>query len=421
MNRRSLVRGIQLVVVLTLASLGYQLYRSLRAEQASFAPVLGALRPGWLLVGSVLALQEGVCGGLRMFMLARVLTPEIKVRHGIVSEFVLMFVAGVTPGQVGAPISQVAVLVHAGMKVADVATAELMTAFCTVSFFLLSALTIMVLRHNGMLVLPKEAAPLDYFVGLSAAVFGTGLVCLVLCAAYPPLLKALVRLLSKVCSPLWQIIVRGIARIPRFRAVADKAWARRGHLSNRLVGAVDHVHEGFGIYLRRGKLNVLAAFALTFGFFCSRFAVTYFILKGLGLAVTPNTFVAVGPPLVQIVLVQALLNFALYLSPTPGASGIAEVGSTALMRPWVQGIYQVPYLVLWRVMALFLCMFVGGIYVFRYLGTDVLEAEAKRAEDEQRALDEARGESESQRNVVPREGHPVDPERAAARTGAEES
>lgn len=391
MNRRSLVRGIQLVVALTLLSLGYQLYRSLRAEQSSFAPVLGSLRPGWLLVGAVLALQEGVCGGLRMFTLARVLTPQIKIRHGIVSEFVLMFVAGVTPGQVGAPISQVAVLVHGGMKVADVATAELMTAFCTVSFFLISALTILILRANGMLVLPKEAAPLDYFVGLSAGVFGTGLVCLVLCAAYPPLLQAIVRALSKVCSPIWQVIVRLVAKIPRFRTIADQAWARRGHLSNRLVGAVDHVHEGFGIYLRRGKLAVLAAFGLTFGFFCSRFAVTFFILKGLGLSTTPGTFVCVGPPIVQIILVQALLNFALYLSPTPGASGIAEVGSSALMKPWVHGIYQVPYLVLWRVLALFMCMFVGGIYVFRYLGTDVLEAEAKRAEDEQRAHDEARG------------------------------
>ncbi len=72
---------------------------------------------------------------------------------------------------------------------------------------------------------------------------------------------------------------------------------------------------------------------LTFAFFCSRFAVAYFILLGLGIPTTPETFVTVGPPLVQIILVQALLTFALYLSPTPGASGIAEAGSTALMTP----------------------------------------------------------------------------------------
>ena len=35
---------------------------------------------------------------------------------------------------------------------------------------------------------------------------------------------------------------------------------------------------------------------------------------------------------------------------------------------------------------LFLCMFVGGIYVFRYLGTDVLEQRTKDIEAEKRAL-----------------------------------
>ena len=129
---------------------------------------------------------------------------------------------------------------------------------------------------------------------------------------------------------------------------------------------------------------------LTFGFFISRFAVAYFILLGLGIPTTPRTFVTVGPPIVQVVLVQALLNFALYLSPTPGASGIAEAGSTALMAPWVTGVYELPYLVLWRILALFLCMFVGGIYVFRYLGTDVLEARVKEAEAAKRATEAAR-------------------------------
>ena len=84
---------------------------------------------------------------------------------------------------------------------------------------------------------------------------------------------------------------------------------------------------------------------------------------------------------------QSLLNFALYLSPTPGASGIAEAGSNRLMSPWLPAAYELPYLVLWRVLALFLCMFVGGAYVFRYLGTDVLERRAKEADEAQRALD----------------------------------
>ena len=87
-----------------------------------------------------------------------------------------------------------------------------------------------------------------------------------------------------------------------------------------------------------------------------------------------------------MILVQVLLNFALYLSPTPGASGVAEAGSSAIMSPWVQPPFVIAYLVLWRILSLFLCMFVGGIYVFRYLGTDVLEQRIKDSEAEKRAL-----------------------------------
>jgi glycosyltransferase 2 family protein len=53
-----------------------------------------------------------------------------------------------------------------------------------------------------------------------------------------------------------------------------------------------------------------------------------------------------------------------------------------MMSPWVHGGYVVPYLVAWRVLTLFLCMFVGGLYVFRYLGTDVLEKRVNEANAE---------------------------------------
>jgi uncharacterized protein (TIRG00374 family) len=161
---------------------------------------------------------------------------------------------------------------------------------------------------------------------------------------------------------------------------------------------VDDFHHGFRIYMRRGKRAYATAQLLTLGFFCTRFAVAYFILLGLGIPTTPSTFVAIGPPIVQVILIQALLNFALYLSPTPGASGVAEVGSNALMSPWVKGAFELPYLVLWRLLALFLCMFVGGIYVFRYLGTDVLEERVKQAEAANRSL-EGDGEGRSPSSV----------------------
>jgi hypothetical protein len=389
MNRATLVRGIQLIVTITLATFAYLIYRGIASKQADLAAGFANVKPLWLVVAAFFALQEGVCGGLRIYVLGRVLSKELRVRTAVISEFVLMFCAGVTPGQAGAPPSQVAVLVHGGMRFVDVATASLLTAACTITFFLASALLIYILRATGNLVIASGPS-VDYLLGLSVVVFGAGLVGLVLCAAYPPLLKGILRVLAVPAGALYRVFLHLAARVARLRTWAEGQLQKPGAMQARFMRSVDDFHEGFRIYLKRGKKAYLLAQLLTFGFFCSRFAVAYFILLGLGVPTTPQTFVTIGPPIVQVVLVQALLNFALYLSPTPGASGIAEAGSNALMAPWVRGVYELPYLVLWRILALFLCMFVGGIYVFRYLGTDVLEARMKEAEAAKRALEESR-------------------------------
>jgi hypothetical protein len=385
MNRATLVRGIQLIVVITLATFAFLIYRGIHSKQADLAAGFAHLRVGWLVVAAVLALQEGVCGGLRMFVLGRVLSSELRLRTAVISEFVLMFCAGVTPGQAGAPVSQVAVLVNGGMRFVDVATAELLTGACTITFFLTTALGIYLLRQTGHLVL-QGGAQIDVLLGFTVIVFGSVLLMLITCAAYPPLLKGVSRLVAVPLGAAARAGLQALSLVPRLRPWAEGQLAQPGALRARFLRSIDDFHAGFRVYLRRGKRAYAVAQLLTFGFFCSRFAVAYFVLLGLGIPTTPDTFVTVGPPIVQVVLIQALLNFALYLSPTPGASGVAEAGSNALMAPWVRGVYELPYLVLWRILALFLCMFVGGLYVFRYLGTDVLEKRVKEAEEAKRAL-----------------------------------
>ncbi len=384
MSRRSIVRGIQIIVVISALTFAFITYESFQKDPNGLTIGFSNIRPLWLVLGAVLALQEGVCGGLRIWVLGRVLHPALRVRTAIVSEFVLMFTAGVTPGQIGAAPAQVAVLMSGGMKFADVATAELLVASCTISFFLLSALAIFVMSRVGMFVVPASAQ-VDWLLGLGVTVFGSGLVLLVLSAAYPPLAKGIVRAGAGTLGPAWRLLLRALARAGRLRPWAERQLSREGEPRARLLLMVDEFHHGFRVYMKRGKRAYLAGLVLTVGFFCSRFAVAYFVLKGLGLATAPSSFVTVGPPLVQVVLVQMLLNFVLYMSPVPGAGGFAEGSSRVLMEPWVRPPYELPYVLVWRILAQFLCMAVGGVYVFRYLGADVLESKVKEAEAEKRA------------------------------------
>lgn len=416
MNRRSIVRGIQLIVGITLLTFAYLTFDSFRKDPAGLSIGFSHIKPAWLVVGAFFALQEGICGGLRIWVIGRVLHPALRVRTAIVSEFVLMFTAGVTPGQLGAAPSQVAVLMNGGMKFADVATAELLVASCTGAFFLLSAVGIFALRARNLLVV-HASAQIDWLLGLGVAGFGGALLLLILSATYPPLAKGVVRAGAAMFGPLWHGVLRLLARIGRTRAWAERSLARKGEGRSRALLTVDDFHRGFRVYMKRGKRAYLTAFLLTFGFFCSRFAVAYFILLGLGLPTEPDTFVTIGPPLVQIIIVQALLNFVLYLAPVPGAGGFAEASSKLLMAPWVRGPFELPFLLLWRVLALFLCMFVGGIYVFRYLGADVLEKKVKEAEAEKRAIEEhARASEREPRPEVTATPESVSPKTPRAKT-----
>src|SRR4029079_8106479 len=98
MNRATIVRVIQLIVGITLATFTYLTYDSIVRQKADLAAGFAHLHAGWLLVASLLARQERVCGGLRSYVLGRVLSKDLRMRTAVISEFVLMFCAGVTPG-----------------------------------------------------------------------------------------------------------------------------------------------------------------------------------------------------------------------------------------------------------------------------------------------------------------------------------
>ena len=261
MNRRTIVRGIQLIVGITLATFTWLLYASIREDSrnghpADFAAGFAHLHPGWLLVAAVLALQEGVFGGLRIYVLGRVLSDELKVRTAIISEFVLMFCAGVTPLQAGAAPAQVAVLANGGMRLVDVATAELLTALCTATFFLSSLVMIFVLRANGQFVI-TDGPQLDWLLGLSVTIVGGSFISLVLCAAYPPLLKVIVRALAVPFGVLYRALLRLLTASTRLRAWATKNLEKRGVVRDRLLQSVDEFNRGFRIYLQRGKIDAI--------------------------------------------------------------------------------------------------------------------------------------------------------------------
>src|SRR6185295_20225830 len=98
---------------------------------------------------------------------------------------------------------------------------------------------------------------------------------------------AIIRVLALPFGVIYRGLLRALTLSKRMRTWALTSLEKRGAVRDRLLQSVDEFNRGFHIYLRRGKIAYLTAQLLTVAFFCSRFAVAYFILLVLGLRVPP--------------------------------------------------------------------------------------------------------------------------------------
>ena len=72
-------------------------------------------------------------------------------------------------------------------------------------------------------------------------------------------------------------------------------------------------------------------------------------------------------PFIQTIFIQITLFLIFYFSPTPGASGVAELASAQLMGTIIPKSSQAVFTVLWRTFTLYIGVTVGGVIMLKYL------------------------------------------------------
>jgi uncharacterized protein (TIRG00374 family) len=143
--------------------------------------------------------------------------------------------------------------------------------------------------------------------------------------------------------------------------LAERLQAR----SRRAAERIDHLREGidrahecmvaFGS--PGGLLAIVWAIILSAPSHANKLLAGYVAMRALGL---PAHFV-------DILLVQTLISFLLYFAPTPGASGLAEVLSVAVMSIYVPRQLLPSYTVLWRFINSYATVFFGSLLFWRWL------------------------------------------------------
>lgn len=318
-------------ILLTAAGQAFLLFRS---GATSWRDVLLLPHPVYLLLALAGTAFEAVLAGARLMVFGRVHARAIGFWTYVRANLSAVFSMSLTPGGVGGGPTQIFVLHKGGMPVADAAILSVASFFTTL--LAMAAGGVAAAWLGGAAVLREHPAMMNVFraSGIFCVFAGTGLVLL-----------------------LWRPHLPSAVLYRIFRFLPDRLPAVAGRhagpspLFRRTLRAIRQAQRTVTLYVRRGRGAFLAALCLAGLIFFNNCLQAYWVVKALG---STASFAAVAG-----VQIPALL-LGTY-SPSPGGSGVAEVGTALMMGSLIDRARIPLYVLLWRTVVFYLLAAAGGI------------------------------------------------------------
>ena len=310
----------------------------------AFLAGIGRLHWIWLLVGLGLASLDWIGGGLRLWVVARHVHPNPSLKGMILAGGMGAWAGYITPLNSGAGPMTMYTMRRYGVPLPVAVTSTFMSFVATILFFAIAgplALLFGAGRSLGQRGNVLGLSLYDLFRGSLTIIAGIGVLMAVV--MFFPALRA------RPDPPRWRSgsgrrsrrVADRLERLRRASTTPTRAW------SPSTARAAGSPCSGPRCSPRPSHANKLLA--------------GYVALRALGLHAN----------FVDILLVQTLVMFLLYFAPTPGASGIGEVLSAAVMSSYVPRELTPIYILIWRLILTYFTL------ALRLLG--VLELGPRRA------------------------------------------
>jgi uncharacterized protein (TIRG00374 family) len=352
---RLLLRGFVLFVAISV--LGYAGVLLYGDNLPAFVEALGRVHWGWVLVGLGLASMDWFGGGLRNWVLVRHVHRNPPIGGMILSGGMGAWAAYLTPLNSGAGPMMIYAMRRAGVPLPLAVTTTLMSFIATVLFFAIAG-PVAILggagrslgQHGNVLGLTLY----DLFLGSLGLFVGIGVVLVVV------------------------ILFPGLARgwLHRLAERLSRRSVRVGERIEALRRGIDEAHESVLAFNSPGGwLALLWATLLSGPSHANKLLAGYVALRAVG----------IQAQFVDVLLVQTLITFLLYFAPTPGASGIAELLSSAVMSSvYIPRELSPLYTLIWRAILSYFTLAFGFVVFSRWVHSRLRRGEAV---DEDMALD----------------------------------
>ena len=314
----TLRRGFGLFVVVSVVSyVGVLVYGN---DAASFLPSLARIHWGWVLVGAGLASLDWIGGGIRLWVLTREIHPNPSLPGLMIAGGMGAWGSYVTPLQAGSSPLTVYSMKRVGIPVPKAITATIMSFIATVVFFAIGGPLALLFGAGKALGSRGDVlglSLLDLFKG-SMGIFAVLGVLLITVMVAPRFMS---RGVHKLAEALGRRSTRVGARLEGLRAGIDQASESMSAFNTP-----------------RGWIALGWATLISGPSHANKLLAGYVALRAVGIEAN----------FVDVLLVQTLITFLLYFAPTPGASGVAEVLSAAVMSVYVPRAIVPVYTLVWR-------------------------------------------------------------------------
>ncbi|MBA3260814.1 MAG: flippase-like domain-containing protein [Gemmatimonadales bacterium] len=313
-----LLRGFEISVLASLIGFGITLVYG--NDLSAFFAGLGRIRWEWVLLGLGLASLDWIGGGLRLWVCARHVYPNPPLKGLILAGGMGAWAGYITPLNSAAGPMTMYTMRRYGVPLPVAVTSTFISFVGTILFFAIAGPLAVVFGAGQSLGQRGDLLGLslyDLFLGSLTIVGGIGLLMAVV-IFFP---RAVAGLIHRLAEAIGRRSGRVAQRLERLRAGIDEAHA--------IVVAFNSP---------RGWLAVVWATILSGPSHANKLLAGYVALRALGLHAN----------FVDILLIQTLVMFLLYFAPTPGAAGIGEVLSAAVMSSYVPRELTPIYILVWR-------------------------------------------------------------------------
>jgi hypothetical protein len=328
-------RGLRIAIVLSLLISAILILLTL--DSNSLKNALNSIKPQIIIYLLITLFLSWLAAGLGLKIMITTIGGNLTLKEGIVLYLSGSFISYVTPFATGGGPFQVYLLHKKGINIGQ-ATMVILTQFVLRIIFFTFAGTIFLLFFNH-LISPGAVPPYIFYLA-----FGTGFLIttsLIIFSLVP-------RITDKIVGKLF--------KIDKLRNFVKNNYKAKKLLAKIRI-EIREFHESMEL-LSQYKLKLLLSGLCTFFYWSTLFMVIPLILIGLGLE--PHFF--------RAYVMQTIFNLVIPYMPTPGASGIAEVGFASVFISFIpKGLIGI-VTILWRFITFYLILIIGGFFALRELG-----------------------------------------------------